>query len=308
MVYAKGLAMGAADAVPGVSGGTIALITGIYERLIQALTALHPDPVGHLVRAHRREHRRQLREDLVEMDVPFLVVLGLGMVSAVVLLARVVQVALSSIPAETFAFFFGLIGASAIALYERQWLATPGRVVSAAAGFSLAFLVAGATGRGVLDPTLLVVFATGTVAIVGLVLPGISGAFILLLLGQYDYLTATLNSFVDEVFLLVTGSGTDRLAAEATVVLTFVAGGLVGLLTIAHAVRFALERYRGATLAFLVSLMVGALRFPALRILEHTESTSPGTLGVIVLAAIVGAALVLLLDRYTDDLDYSAAD
>ena len=305
VVYCKGLAMGAADAVPGISGGTIALITGIYERLIRALTAFDPTVLGSLRSVHRSESRREFVSKLVEMDVPFLLALGLGMVTAVVVLARMVQFALTTVPGQTFAFFFGLIGASALVLFELEWLSTPGRVFAGFMGFSLAFVVAGATAAEGLPHTLPVVFGAGAIAISGMVLPGISGAFILLLLGQYDYMTATLNRFVDNVVVIAGGGSTEAFVDAGSVVAVFIAGAFVGLFTVAYVVRAALERYRTGTFVFLVSLMLGALRYPALQIIETTETWTAVTGGSILVAALVGAGTVLLLDRYTDDLEYT---
>jgi putative membrane protein len=303
VIYAKGLTMGAADAVPGISGGTLALITGIYERLIRAVTALDPTVLELLPRLHHETKRKQFRDALVEMDVPFLVVLAAGMGSALVILARVVQAALSAVPGPTFAFFFGLIGASALVLGEAAWLRQPGPLVAGVVGFVFAFLIAGVSGGSGLGSSPPVIFVAGMVAISGMLLPGISGAFILLLLGQYDYMTATLNEFVDGLIELVTGGGPEQFLREGTVVVTFLGGAVVGLFTVAYAVRFALDRYRIATLAFLVSLMLGALRLPVIEIRSRT-ALEPAALGAVVLAAVVGAALILVLDHYTDDLEY----
>lgn len=304
VVYLKGIAMGAADTVPGVSGGTIALIVGIYERLIRAVTALDPAVLRRVRRLHDPEGRDSLRRDLRGMDVPFLVVLAAGILTAVVSLSRVVHAALAGYRGLTFAFFFGLIGASAVVLADRRWLATPGRVGVAVAGFLVAFALAGATGSGLLPNTLPVVFGAGAVGISAMVLPGISGAFILLLLGQYGYLTGTLTRFVDGMLAALFGGEPEGLAADAVVVATFVAGAAVGILTVAHAVRYALDRYREATFAVLVSLMVGALRLP---VIEVTESTGAWTVSrglTVVGAATLGAAVVLALDASTDDLGY----
>lgn len=304
VIYCKGLAMGTADAIPGVSGGTIALITGIYERLIRALTALDPAVLRTVPSLYRRERRQAFWADLVEMDVPFLVALGTGMLTAVILLARIVQFALSTVPGATFAFFFGLIGASAIVLFQLQWLERPGPVAAAVVGFAVAFLVAGETATGAFSHTLPVVFGSGLFAISGMVLPGISGAFILLLLGQYDYMTATLNDLVDQLLAVPRNGVDDALFEAATVVVVFITGAFVGLFTIAYLVRAALERHRAATFAFLVSLMLGALRYPAIQINEETGSLTPTVVASLTAALIVGLGAVLLLDYYTDDLDY----
>lgn len=302
VVYLKGIAMGVADSIPGISGGTIALITGIYERLIRAITQLDPAVLRLAPRLHRRDGRKQLRGDLREMDALFLVVLGIGVATAVVSVSRVAEIALEMYRGPTFAFFFGLIAASAVVLADRRWLATTGRIGAAAVGFLFAFLVAGAAAEGLLPNSLPVVFVAGTVAITGMILPGISGAFILVMLGQYDYMVGTLNSFIDGLIEAAGGSITGQLTRDAIVVATFLAGGFVGLFTVAYAVRWSLDRYRGATLAFLISLMVGALRFPAIEIATETDQLTLGSAVPVTAAAIVGAAAVLLLDHYSADL------
>ena len=303
VVYLKGLAMGSADAVPGVSGGTIALITGIYERFIAAVTALDPAVLWYLPGLYRSEDRGKFFDSLRRMDVPFLLVLGTGILTAVVLLARVVEEALDTVPGPTFAFFFGLIGASALVLADAEWLRVPGHLGAGLVGFSLAFLIAGASGQGLLPSTLPVIFIGGVFAICGMVLPGISGAFILLLLGQYDHMTATLNSFVDGLIDLASAGVTDRLLGDAVTIVAFLGGAAVGLFTVAYAVRFALERYRNATLAFLVSLMLGSLRLPVIEMAAASDG-SAASLAAMVVTAAAGAVGIFLLDLFTEDLEY----
>lgn len=299
----KGFAMGAADAVPGVSGGTIALITGIYERLIAAVTSLDPALLRFIPRLHRSADRAEFQGRLFEIDLPFLVVLGVGVVSAVVTLSRVMHLAIKTVPAPTFAFFAGLIGASAVVLGEREWVRRPDHVLAGIVGFAIAFLIAGASSAGLFPKTLPMVFFAGVIGICGMVLPGISGAFILLLLGQYEYLTGKLSRLVDQLINLVIGGETGNLVGDGAVVATFIAGAFVGLMTTAYGVRWALERYRTQTFAFLVSLMVGALRYPALQVAE-TGPTGPA-LAVTVAAAVVGTILILILDYFTEDLAYA---
>ena len=302
-VYLKGAAMGAADTVPGVSGGTIALITGIYERFVRALTGLDPRILRHVPRLHRAEGRRTLLADLREMDFFFLVALGLGVLTAVVTLSRVVHAALASFRAGTFAFFFGLIAASAVVLYDAVDVNTPGQAGAALVGFVFAFLVAGVSGASAVPHDLPVVFAAGAVGITAMVLPGISGAFILLLVGQYTYLTGVLSDFVDALLATLTG-GSGPLVSLGTVVAVFVTGAVVGILTVAHVIRRALDAYRAATLAFLVSLMVGSLRLPAVEVAENVGAWTPLSTASVVGAVLVGAVAVLALDRYTGDLTY----
>ena len=304
VVYLKGLAMGIADSVPGISGGTIALITGIYERLIRAITHLDPGVLAVFPRLHSRAGWVELVTRLREMDALFLIILGSGMLTAVISVSRVAEIAFESFPGPTFAFFFGLIAASAIALYDRRWIATVGRAGAALAGFVLAFFVAGLAVEGLLPSTLPVVFFAGAVAICGMILPGISGALILLLLGQYDYMVETLNGFVDSLPDLAGGAVTAQFVSEGTVVVTFLGGAVTGLFSVAYAVRWALERYREATFAFLVSLMAGALRFPAAEVVGATDSLTVSSILPILVAVAVGGGAVLLLDFATEDVDY----
>jgi len=305
VVYLKGVAMGAADTVPGVSGGTIALIVGIYERLIRALTALDPAILAQVPRLHRRTARAALWEDLHRMDAFFLLALGVGVVTSVVSVSRVVYRASQVFEPQTFAFFFGLIGASGVVLSDQLSVRTPGRAGAAVLGFGVAFLLAGVSSSGAVGHALPVVFVSGAIAITAMVLPGVSGAFILLLLGQYTFLTGTLTRFVDGLLVAATGGPNEGLAAGAAVVGAFVAGALVGVLTVAHLIRRALDRYRAATLTFLVSLMVGSLRLPVERVLGSVGVWSATSAASVVGAAAVGAGAVLLLDRYTDDLEYA---
>lgn len=304
-VYLKGLAMGAADSVPGVSGGTIAFIVGIYERLVRAIADLDPRALGHLPRLHRSAGRQALWADLQAMDAPFLVVLGTGVVSAVVVVSRAAHAALNGFPALTFAFFFGLIAASAVVFVDRIELDSPGRIGAAVAGFGLAFLVSGVTTGSSVTHALPVVFLAGTIAISAMILPGVSGAFLLLLLGQYEYMSGVLKTFVDRALALVVGNASLTAVLEPAVVVTvFCTGALIGLLSVARLIRWSLERYRMATLIFLVALMIGALRLPVEEVLDHTETVSAASVGPIVLAAVVGAVAVLLLERYSASLSY----
>jgi len=304
VVYLKGIAMGAADTVPGVSGGTIALITGIYERLITAIAALDPRLLGALRGIHRARGRAQLRETIRRIDLPFLVVLGLGVVTSVVALSRFMHAAIVSAPAATYAFFFGLIAASAVVLYRELSFEGVPTVAGGVVGLTLGFLVAGGSEGNAVVPGLPIVFVVGAIAITAMVLPGVSGAFILILLGQYEYLTGVLTRFVDGVIAVVRGGTATGLVDGATVVATFCVGAVVGLLSVATVVRWALDHHRAATLAFLVSLMVGSLRKPAVEVWQGVgPSVTPRAGAVVALAVLVGTVAVLALDRYTDDLD-----
>jgi putative membrane protein len=295
--------MGAADAVPGVSGGTIALITGIYERLIGAVTAVTPGRIVEMLAAPLPGRLDDARAAFLAVDGPFLLALGAGVLSAVLVATRLLHVALEATPVRTFGFFFGLIAASAVVLRRQASLDTPGRIAAAVAGFLLAFLAAGRIAAG-LPSSPVVTVAVGAVAISAMVLPGISGSLVLVILGQYAFLVARLTAFVDGLLGLLVGGSVEAVLDPATTVVAFLIGAVVGLFTVAHAVRRALVRYRHATLSFLVSLIVGGLRAP---VAEAGAALSTGwTTDAIVLfalAAAVGAALVGALEYHTDSIE-----
>ncbi|MFA9516094.1 DUF368 domain-containing protein [Halopenitus sp. H-Gu1] len=305
-VYLRGVAMGCADAVPGVSGGTIALITGIYERLIAAITAIDPDRIRRVLGGVKPANLPDARAAFLDMDGPFLVVLGLGIASAIVTVLQVVDYLLETSPVGTFGFFFGLIAASAVVLRSGVDLSTTGRKLAAAAGFLAAFLTSG-YAETVLDGGLAIVFLAGMIAVSAMVLPGISGSLLLVILGQYERMTGALSTFIDGLAAVAVAGDLEPVIKAAPPVIVFLAGAVVGLFTVAHTVRRALEHRRAATIAFLVSLIVGALRAPILevdRTLAETGATwgavAPGFVG----AAAFGAAAVLLLDRYSGAIEY----
>jgi putative membrane protein len=305
-IYLKGVAMGSADAVPGVSGGTIALIVGIYERLIAAVTAVDPDRARRVLGGVRPGGRADARAAFREVDGAFLLVLGAGIGTAVVTVLSAVNRLLTTQPVATYGFFFGLIAASAAVLLGDVDLATPRRKAAAVAGFALAFLASGVAATAFGSP-LPVVFVAGGLAVSAMVLPGISGSLLLIVLGQYEYMSGIVGEFVDAAGALALGDGADALVETLPPVVAFLLGGVCGLFTIAHAVRYALARARAATLAFLVSLVVGALRAPLVEVSarlaesgESWEAAAPR----FALAALVGAGLVAVLNRYSATIEY----
>jgi len=303
VVYLKGAAMGAADAVPGVSGGTIALITGIYERLVDALAGIDPADVLSLLplvaRAGRRDARAELRVALSEMDVPFLLVLGVGLISAVVTVANVVEVLSHQYPGPTYAFFFGLVLASVVVLRDEASLDSLRGIAVALVGFVFALAVSGPLSA-TLPATPVTTFIVGGIAICAMVLPGVSGSLILLTLGYYSVMTGAVH---DTTSYLV-GGDLQAVVDPLGTLVVFSVGALIGLLTFARIVAWAFEVYRRDTLTFLVALMAGALWAPGKRIIDATPDPGTTTLMVLLATGVLGAGAVLALDHYTDDLDY----
>ena len=302
-IYLKGFAMGAADAVPGVSGGTIALITGIYDRLVTAIAGIGVGAAVGLLRdlgrSHRAAGRAAVRDRILEMELPFLAALGFGVLTAVVTAANVIHVGVERFPGPTYAFFVGLIVASVYVLRDEFTVDSPRGFLVAVAGFLLAFVASG-TFQGSLGSGLPIVFLSGGIAVSAMVLPGISGSLILLTLGQYELMVASVGQLTDAVLAGTFGDA----VAPMRILVVFALGAAVGVLSIARVVAWALATDRVATMTFLIALMVGALRAPAAEILAATETWSPSVaLGLVAMASVGGAA-VLLLDAMTAGIEY----
>lgn len=230
-IFLTGLAMGAADVVPGVSGGTIAFISGIYLRLLNAIRSV-PSALPVLF-------RDGIKAAWNYVDGQFLLILGSGIIISVLSLARLITWLLATYPTVVWAFFFGLIIASSVYLASQvRW-----RWQEA---FMLVFGVLFALGVGEirpteLEPTTAIIFFSGALAICAMILPGISGSFILLIIGMYPAVMAALKGF-DLVFIAV-----------------FAGGCLCGLLGFSHLLAWLLERFKDPIIAMLTGFLAGSL-------------------------------------------------
>jgi len=232
LLYAKGIAMGAADVVPGVSGGTVAFITGIYDELLRSISSV-PVAFGLLLRG-------RIVDAWKAANATFLLVLLLGIMTSVLSLARLITYLLAEQPIPVWSFFFGLIVVSTHLVVREieRWNWT--RVVSLVLGAAFAYWITVASPLQLGHDPLSLFFA-GAIAICAMILPGISGSFILLLLGLYS-------------FVLTAVKGLD-----ISVLLIFASGCLIGIVSFAGFLRWLLARWRDLTLAFLTGLMVGSL-------------------------------------------------
>ena len=239
--WARGLCMGAADIVPGVSGGTMALILGHYTRLITAIS--HID--GHALRLLAGGQFRQVAQ---YVDVRFLIALGAGIATGILGLASLMHYLLEHQQAYTYAVFFGLILGSSylVARRLRRWSLVHVGLL-AFGGWAALQICLMTPGHTPLNP--LTAFLAATVAICAMILPGISGAFVLLLLGLYHPITE-----------LIKGLPRGEFSWEGLLIIaTFVSGCLVGLLSFSHFLKWLLHRRHDATMAVLVGLMIGSL-------------------------------------------------
>ena len=231
----RGMAMGASDIVPGVSGGTMALILGIYEELIFSIRTIgQPDFL-------RVVFKFRLKETFRILNWQFLIAVGLGIFLAILILARPLEWMLLNQPVYLWSFFFGLVLASAHAVSRRipKWM--PKLYLMLIAGTIVAFFVVGLVPAQTPD-TWWFLFLAGALASAAMILPGLSGAFILFLLEKYAFVLGAVNNrdFLSLFFLA--------------------AGAAVGLVTFAQVLSWLFKRYHDYTLAVLIGLMLGSLR------------------------------------------------
>ena len=234
-LFARGVAMGLAEVVPGVSGGTIAFITGIYDELVAALASVSSVLSTPASRAPWRSGWAAFAR---RHNVPFLAVLTAGMATGAAGLAHLMLALLETQPGLVAGFFFGLIAASVVHVGTSSswgWLATLG-VVGLGLGLLVGFFADSGTTLGTAPAT---VFAGGALAATAWILPGVSGAFVLLMMGLYKPMLAAFTAF--DLALLV----------------PFAAGLAIGLLAFSKLLAWLLAKARRALLALLTGFMAG---------------------------------------------------
>ncbi len=264
----EGALMGMANIIPGVSGGTMALVTGIYDRLIHSINTIPLDAPMTLIKRDFQQFRKKLQE----IDYHFLIPLIIGILIGSLLLARAIEFILESHPAATYSFFFGLILAGLGVIYKYIEEIDVRNVFGGVVGFLFAFLIVGLPTLQT-DPSLPLVFIIGIFVIISMILPGISGAFILIFLKQYDYMLHALNDL------------------DIPVILTFLAGGVIGLFGFSRLLEFLLKKHKSIMMSFLFGLMVGGLRAPGSEVMAIDPP-----LYEILLPALLGAVLVIFLE------------
>ncbi|MGM5487726.1 MAG: DUF368 domain-containing protein [Nanobdellota archaeon] len=243
-VFFKGLMMGISDIIPGVSGGTMALILGVYERLMTALGYINVRfllPLFRYVNRRKKRDLRDFKQAFSSMDPLFLVVLGAGIFSALFLGSFFIPLLLERFPSFMYAFFAGLIvGSMYVILFKRVGPLSFRGVLWGVVGFMAGFVLTSANWL-IGSHSLPVIFVSGFFAICAMLLPGISGSYVLLMLGQYEYMLRALHE------LRIVDAG------------TFIMGGIVALLAMSRLIAYLLNRWHAGTLLFLVGLMAGSL-------------------------------------------------
>lgn len=291
----KGIAMGAADIVPGVSGGTIAFISGIYEELLNTINSFNLEAL------------KLLKSDGIKacwkhINGNFITALFLGIGISLLSLARLISYLLDQHPILLWGFFFGLILASIYLVGKKVTKWDPIKIVGLLIGTAIAFYIT------ILPPmenpdALWYVFLSGAIAICAMILPGISGSFILLLLGSYELILGSLKDL------------------KITIILVFGAGCITGLLSFSKLLSWLFKKHHDLTIAILTGFLIGSLNkiWPWKKTIEvfikhkgeENEKVIPliqenvlpqnfdgnSQLLFVILAAIFGLALILLLEK-----------
>ncbi len=284
--------MGAADVVPGVSGGTIAFITGIYEELIGSIRSIDQSVLKLILKGKIGEAYRHINGN-------FLVTLFTGIFISILSLARVFKYLLENEPIMVWSFFFGLILASIWIMLKKTGKWNFDITVALMIGLATAYYITIATPSQGPD-TLFYVFISGMIAICAMILPGISGSFILLLMGSYQMVLGAVSDFN----LIIIG--------------IFMLGAIIGLISFSHVLNWAFKKYHDITIALLTGFMIGSLNkvWPWKRVLQTRtnrhgeivplleESILPSyfdgdpQIAIACGMAFIGIILIFLLDRF----------
>ena len=278
MVAVKGACMGAADVIPGVSGGTIAFIMGIYDEFVGSLASINADAVRMLLKG-------QFKAFWKHINGTFLLSLVIGIGLSVISLASLMQYLLESHPIQTWAFFFGLIVASSIFILRGisgwRWRD----------GLLLVFGVLLGATICTLSPTqtpdaLWFIFLSGAIAICAMILPGISGSFILLILGKYQFIMGCISDLT---------SGVD-FGRNLLILSIFLVGAVIGILSFSKFLHWLLARWQKETMLVLAGFIIGSLvkvwPWSNAEALAQSEAAGSMFYGQAILFALIGFFLV----------------
>ncbi len=233
LISLKGVGMGAADVVPGVSGGTIAFITGIYEELLLSIKLINLEHLSLLLKGEVKTFWQKINGN-------FLLSIAVGIAFSLLTLAKLMSFLLESYPIMVWSFFFGLIIASAIYVGKgiKRWNAST--LIFLILGAAVAYFISSISPVEA-NTSYWFVFLSGVIAICAMILPGISGSFILLLLGMYKYIMNALSDF------------------NVLVIACFAMGAGIGIISFSNILSWLLKKYYNQTIALLAGFMIGSL-------------------------------------------------
>ena len=250
-LYLKGVFMGIAEIIPGVSGGTIAFITGIYEELINSIKSVDGNSIKLLLSLKFSLFWKQI-------NGTFLLTLLMGMLTSILALSRVIVFLIDQHPFKIWGFFFGLIIASAIVIFYQVKTLNSKVVVSTLIGLMVSSYIALEAPSSTPNSNLFI-FISGAIAISAMILPGISGSFILVFLSKYEFILSSLNNF------------------DVAVISIFIGGCVVGLVTFSRVFSYLFKKYNDVVISVLIGFLLGSLFkiWPFYKVLEYNASNEP---------------------------------
>jgi putative membrane protein len=292
VISLKGMAMGAADVVPGVSGGTIAFISGIYEELLNSISSFNFS----LIHVFKNEGFKSV---WIKVNGNFLVSLFVGILISVLSLAKLIESMLENHPIVIWSFFFGLVLASVIYIGKQITKWTKGSFLCLILGAILAFYITTLNPMVSANSSPWFLFFAGMISICAMILPGISGSFILVLLGAYKPVLNALNT-KDFVSIII-----------------FLVGAVLGLLSFSRILKWLFSTYKNYTLATLTGFIIGSLNkiWPwketiswrtnskGIEVPFNTASVSPfsfegdSQLLISIFLMLIGFGLIILLEK-----------
>jgi putative membrane protein len=247
ILYLKGMLMGAADLVPGVSGGTIALITGIYKELLQSINSISLTNL-------KLWKQEGLKSVWKKLNGPFLLAIFGGIFSSILLLSRILEWLIENHTLVLWSFFFGLLTASIIYLFRAELSFSILNVMYVCFGAVISFMVTQLNGGGN-QTSLWYLFLSGFIGISAMILPGLSGAYILVIMGVYQTVLSNVRIAQD----LILNFDQTQFINTASILGVFILGVLVGIKVFAKFLSWLLNLYPQRSIAVLVGLMIGAL-------------------------------------------------
>jgi len=284
VLFLKGLLMGTCDLIPGISGGTIAFITGIYSKLINSIKNISVkaflDAVQYL-KKRTPENKQKIEEDFKNIDFYFLINLGAGIITAFLLGSRIISFILDNYFTYTIAFFSGLIVASSKIIFDHINNHKTKNILFGVLGLFLGASFALLIPVNV-NPSYAYVFLGGFLGVSAMFLPGISGAFVLLVLGLYEFM-------LKKVLRDIPGH-LDYFIAS-------VAGALLGMFFISRVISFLFDRDKCKTLYVLLGLVLGSLIVPAKRIYQETPVWNTETIALLLLLFALGIISVIIVNK-----------
>ena len=297
ILYLKGMLMGAADLVPGVSGGTIALITGIYKELLESINSISLSNL-------KLWKQQGLKSVWGKINGPFLIAVFGGILSSILLLSRLLEWLIENHPLVLWSFFFGLLIASIIYLFRAELSFSMLNVLYVCFGAVISFLVTQLNG-GANQSSLWYLFLSGFIGISAMILPGLSGAYILVVMGVYQTVLSNVRIAQDLIF----NFDQTQFINTASILGVFILGILVGIMVFAKFLSWLLNHYPQRSIAVLVGLMIGALHkvWPwqntvadsvkeTLAVLPHEYNGEPQIL-IVITWMLIGFGILFLIER-----------